>query len=126
MRVQLIVPENTMIAPEIFDQLLSAYGATAVVLFAIPLALGLIGYVVPLQIGARGIAFPRLGALSFWLYLAGGITLYASFLYQPAGRRHQSAAAAVGHGLLADRRRRRLDRRRRARDARVRAASRST
>jgi heme/copper-type cytochrome/quinol oxidase subunit 1 len=83
MRVQLIVPESTLISPEIFDQLLSAYGATAVVLFAIPLALGVISYVVPLQIGARGTTFPRLGALSFWLYLAGGITLYASFLYRP-------------------------------------------
>jgi cytochrome c oxidase subunit 1 len=83
MRVQLIVPDNTMISAEIFDQLLSAYGATAVVLFGVPVALGLMGYVVPLQIGARGTAFPRLGALSFWLYLAGGITLYASFLYRP-------------------------------------------
>jgi heme/copper-type cytochrome/quinol oxidase subunit 1 len=83
MRVQLIVPENTMISPEIFDQLLSAYGATAVVLFGIPAALGVISYIVPLQIGARGTVFPRLGALSFWLYLAGGITLYASFLYRP-------------------------------------------
>jgi heme/copper-type cytochrome/quinol oxidase subunit 1 len=83
MRVQLIVPESTIISPEIFDQLLSAYGATAVVLFGVPLVLGLIAYIVPLQIGARGTAFPRLGALSFWLYLAGGITLYASFLYRP-------------------------------------------
>lgn len=84
MRVQLIVPENTMIDPEIFNRLLSAFGATAVVLFAVPAALGLISYVVPLQIGARGVAFPRVAALSFWLYLAGGITLYASFLYRPS------------------------------------------
>jgi cytochrome c oxidase subunit I len=83
MRVQLIVPESTLIDPFIFDRLLSAYGATAVVLFGIPFALGLIGYIVPLQIGARGVALPRLGALSFWLYLAGGITIYASFLYNP-------------------------------------------
>ena len=83
MRVQLIVPDNTMISAEIFDQLLSAYGATAVVLFGVPVALGLMSYVVPLQIGARGTAFPRFGALSFWLYLAGGVTLYASFLYRP-------------------------------------------
>jgi len=83
MRVQLIVPESTILSPEIFDQLLSTYGATAVVLFAIPAALGLISFVVPLQIGARGTAFPRLGALSLWLYLAGGVTLYASFLYRP-------------------------------------------
>jgi len=83
MRVQLIVPESTIVSPDIFDQLLSAYGATAVVLFGIPAALGLISYIVPLQIGARGTTFPRLGALSFWLYLAGGVTLYASFLYRP-------------------------------------------
>ncbi|MGH2993544.1 MAG: cytochrome c oxidase subunit I [Solirubrobacterales bacterium] len=83
MRVQLIVPESTIISPEIFDRLLSTYGATAVVMFGIPAALGFISYVVPLQIGARGTAFPRLGALSFWLYLAGGVTLYASFLYRP-------------------------------------------
>jgi heme/copper-type cytochrome/quinol oxidase subunit 1 len=85
MRVQLIVPENTMIDPIIFHQLLSAYGATAVVLFGIPLGIGLMMFVVPLQIGARGVAFPRLAALSFWLYVAGGVALYASFLYRPSG-----------------------------------------
>ncbi len=84
LRAQLIVPENTAIHPEIFDRVLSAFGVTAVILFAIPLALGLIGYVVPLQIGSRGVAFPRLGLLSFWLYLAGAVTVYASFLWRPA------------------------------------------
>jgi len=84
MRVQLIVPESTIISPEIFDQLLSTFGPTAVLLFGIPLALGLISYVVPLQIGARGTALPHLGALGFWLYLLGGVTLYASFLYEPS------------------------------------------
>jgi heme/copper-type cytochrome/quinol oxidase subunit 1 len=84
MRVQLIVPENTAIHPEIFNRVLSAFGVTAVVLFAIPLALGLIGYIAPLQIGSRGVAFPRLGLLSFWLYVAGAVTVYASFLWTPA------------------------------------------
>ena len=84
MRVQLIVPENTAIHPEIFDRVLSAFGVTAVILFALPLALGLIGYIAPLQIGSRGVAFPRLGLLSFWLYLAGAVTVYASFLWRPA------------------------------------------
>jgi heme/copper-type cytochrome/quinol oxidase subunit 1 len=83
MRVQLIVPENTMIDPVTFDRLLSAYGATAVVFFALPFAIGLATYVVPLQIGARGVALPRLGALSFWLYLFGAIVLYGSFLFTP-------------------------------------------
>jgi cytochrome c oxidase subunit 1 len=81
MRLQLIVPENTLIEPEIFNRLLSAAPVTLVVLAAMPLALGVIGYVVPLQIGARGVALPRLHQLSYWLYLTGAVTIYASFLY---------------------------------------------
>jgi len=81
MRLQLIVPENSMIEPEIFSRLLSVSAVTLVVLFAIPLAIGLIGYVVPLQIGARGVALPRLNQLSYWLYLAGAATIYGTFLY---------------------------------------------
>jgi cytochrome c oxidase subunit I len=50
-------------------------------LFAMPLALGLISYIVPLQIGARGVAFPRLNQFSYWLYAAGAFVFYASFLY---------------------------------------------
>jgi cytochrome c oxidase subunit 1 len=83
MRVQLIVPDNTMIHPEIFARLLSASGVTLEVLFAVPLALGVIGYIVPLQIGARGVALPRLNLLSVWLYLVGGAAVYLSFLYTP-------------------------------------------
>ena len=89
MRVQLIVPENTMIAPDIFDRLLSASGVTAMVLFAVPLALGVIGYVVPLQIGARGVAFPRLNLLSAWLYIVGGATIYAQLPLHALGGRHR-------------------------------------
>ena len=73
-------PRATLIRPAIFDRLLSAYGVTAVLLFAVPLLLGLITYIVPLQIGARGVALPRLNALSYWLYLPGALTIYASFL----------------------------------------------
>jgi len=84
LRVQLIVPENTAIQPQIFDRIMSTFGVTAVVLFAIPLAFGLIAYVVPLQIGSRGVAFPRLNLLSFWLYLVGAATIYGSLLYRPS------------------------------------------
>ena len=80
-RLQLIVPENSMIEPEIFNRLLSVAAVTFVVLFAIPLALGLISYVAPLQIGARSTALPRLGQLSYWLYAMGALLIYASFLY---------------------------------------------
>ena len=73
MRVQLIVPENTLIEPEIFNRLMTRLGGhLRRPRAACPLALGLIGYIVPLQIGARGVALPRLNQLSYWLYLAGG------------------------------------------------------
>jgi heme/copper-type cytochrome/quinol oxidase subunit 1 len=81
MRLQLIVPESTLISPEIFNRLLSAASVTTVVLFAIPLALGLISYVAPLQLGARGVALPRLHLFSYWLYAIGAVAVYASFLY---------------------------------------------
>jgi cytochrome c oxidase subunit 1 len=84
MRVQLIVPENTTVDPEIFNRVMSSFAVTGVVLFAIPLALGLFSYISPLQVGARGVAFPRLNLLSFWLYVAGGFTIYGSFLWRPS------------------------------------------
>ncbi len=84
MRIQLIVPENTLISPENFDILLSAYGLTGLLLFALPLAIGLFSSVVPLQIGARGMALPRLHQLSYWLYLLGGVTVYGSWMYSPS------------------------------------------
>ncbi len=82
-RAQLVVPENGLIEPVTFNRLLSVMGASLVVLFALPLALGLYTYLVPLQIGARSLAFPRLANLSFWLYVIGGAILYVSFVYTP-------------------------------------------
>ena len=81
MRLQLIVPENSLIQPEIFTRLMSTSVVTFVVLACLPLALGLISFIVPLQIGARGVALPRLHQLSYWLYAAGALTVYGSFLY---------------------------------------------
>ncbi len=83
MRLQLAIPENTFLDPVTFDRMLSLYGATAIFLFAVPLALGFLYYVAPLQIGARGTALPRLGQTGVWLYVAGAIVLYAGFLYTP-------------------------------------------
>ena len=84
LRIQLIVPESTTINPETFDRVLSTFGVTAVVLSAIPLALGLMSYLVPLQIGARGVAFPRLNLLSAWLYVGGAVSVYMSYLWRPS------------------------------------------
>ena len=83
MRLQLAVPENDLIAPVTFNRLLSVGSATLIVLFALPFVFGLFTYVVPLQIGARSLAFPRLASLSLWLYLLGGALLYVSFVYTP-------------------------------------------
>jgi cytochrome c oxidase subunit I len=83
MKLQLIVPQNTMIDPVTFNRILSVTSASLVVLFAVPIALGLFTYVVPLQIGARSVAFPRLGNLSAWLYIIGGSLLFTSFVYTP-------------------------------------------
>jgi cytochrome c oxidase subunit 1 len=84
MRLQLMIPENTLIRPEIFDRLLSAFGVTSLILFALPLLIGLMSVVVPLLIGARGMALPRLHHLSYWLYVFGGALIYGSFLYRPS------------------------------------------
>ncbi len=83
MRLQLGVPENNLIEPVTFNRLLSVGSATLIVLFALPLAFGLYTYVVPLQLGARSLAFPRLASLSLWLYIFGGALLYVSFAYTP-------------------------------------------
>ena len=83
MRLQLAIPENGWLSPVTFNRLLSMYGVTAVFLFALPFVLGLLYYVVPLQIGARGTALPRLGQTGMWLIIAGAVVLYATFLYTP-------------------------------------------
>ncbi len=80
-RLQLIVPDNTMIQPEIFYRLLSGMQASAILFFAVPLFCGLISYIVPLQIGARGVALPRLHQVSYWLYAVGALTFFAGYLY---------------------------------------------
>ncbi len=82
-RLQLAVPENNLIEPVTFNRILSVGSATLIVLFALPLAFGLFTYVVPLQLGARSLAFPRLASLSLWLYVLGGGLLYVSFVYTP-------------------------------------------
>jgi len=80
-RIQLIAPDNTMIVPEVFNRINSAATVTFLMLFALPLLLGLLGYIVPLQIGSRGIALARVNQLGFWFLAMGAFTIYASFFY---------------------------------------------
>jgi cytochrome c oxidase subunit 1 len=83
MRVQLSVPNNTLVTPEKYNQLLTMHGTTMVFLFVVPVMAGFGNYFLPLMIGARDMAFPRLNALSFWLLLFGGIVFYATIFFQP-------------------------------------------
>jgi cytochrome c oxidase subunit 1/cytochrome c oxidase subunit I+III len=80
MRLQLIRPNNHLISPETYDQLFTMHGTTMVFLMAMPLLFGFSVYLVPLMIGARDMAFPRLNALGFWLYFFGALMLYFSFM----------------------------------------------
>ncbi len=84
MRLQLAIPENTFLSPVTFNRMLSLYGVTAIFLFALPLCLGLFYYVLPLQIGARGTALPRLGQCGLWLFILGGVVIYAGYLFTPS------------------------------------------
>src|SRR5947209_7843158 len=83
MRTQLSVPNNTLISGEHYNELLTMHGTTMVFLFVVPVMAGFGNYFVPLMIGARDMAFPRLNALSFWLLLMGGIVFYASIFWHP-------------------------------------------
>ncbi len=79
-RLQLAVPNNTFVAPDTYNMLFTMHGTTMIFLVAMPVLFGLANYIVPLQIGARDMAFPRLNAYSFWLVPFGGILLHFSFL----------------------------------------------
>src|SRR4051794_15711600 len=80
MRLQLSRPDNGLISPDLYNQLFSTHGTTMMFLFAVPVMQGLGIYFVPLMVGARSIAFPRLVAFSYWMFLSGGIFLYVASL----------------------------------------------
>src|SRR6516225_7625945 len=79
MRAQLATPNGKVVGPTTYNELLTMHGTTMVFLVVVPIMAGFGNYLVPLMIGARDMAFPRLNALSYWLYLLGGIVLYLSF-----------------------------------------------
>jgi cytochrome c oxidase subunit I len=80
MRIQLMYPHNHFISPQVFNRMFTMHGTTMVFFMGIPMIFGLANYLVPLMIGARDMAFPRLNAFSFWLTALGGFLLYFSFL----------------------------------------------
>ena len=79
-RIQLAVPRNTFLQPDAYNAVFTVHGTTMIFLVIMPILLGFANYIVPLQIGARDMAFPRLNAFSYWLLLFGGLILYFSFL----------------------------------------------
>jgi len=79
-RIQLMRPENNFISPETYNQIFTMHGTTMIFLVVVPMLIGLAIYLVPLMIGTRDMAFPRLNALSFWVFVFGGLMLYYSFL----------------------------------------------
>jgi cytochrome c oxidase subunit I+III len=78
MRLQLAFPENTFIGPDLYNQLFTVHGTTMMFLFAVPIMEGMGLYLVPLMIGTRNVAFPRMNAFGYYTYLYGGILLYLS------------------------------------------------
>jgi cytochrome c oxidase subunit I len=83
MRLQLAGSDNSILGPRIYNELVTMHGSTMIFLFVVPVLAGFANYMVPLMIGARDMAFPRLNALSFWLFLFGGIAFYMSIFFTP-------------------------------------------
>jgi cytochrome c oxidase subunit 1 len=81
MRLQLARPDNTLVGAHTYNELFTMHGTTMIFLGVMPLSASFFNYMIPLMIGARDVAFPRLNALSYWIFLAGALFLNASWLF---------------------------------------------
>ena len=79
-RLQLAIPTADIVPPQVFNRLLTMHGTAMVFLVGMPILTGLFNYLVPLMIGARDLAFPRLNSFAFWLWFFGALLLYFSYL----------------------------------------------
>jgi cytochrome c oxidase subunit I+III len=84
LRTQLARPDQTLIGPGAYNQLFTMHGTTMIFLFATPMLFGFGNYFVPLMLGARDMAFPRLNAFGYWVFLFAGLLMNASFLFGQA------------------------------------------
>jgi cytochrome c oxidase subunit 1 len=84
LRIQLGSPDNTFLSPDTYNQLFTMHGTTMIFLGIMPLSAMFFNFMVPLQIGARDVAFPRLNAFSYWVFLLGGLFLNSSWLFGKA------------------------------------------
>ncbi|MBX3313803.1 MAG: cytochrome c oxidase subunit I [Actinobacteria bacterium] len=78
-RLQLAQPEGKLLSADLYNQVFTMHGTTMIFLVVMPIGAAFMNYLIPLQIGARDVAFPRMNALSFWVFLAGGIVLNSSW-----------------------------------------------
>src|SRR3972149_1184853 len=103
-RLQLAQPNQEILSPSVYNEIFTMHGITMVFLVVMPLSAAFVNYLVPLMIGARDGAFPRPNALSYWVFLFGGLFLYSSFFLggAPDGG---GGGAAPGHGAQHGRRR---------------------
>jgi len=90
-RLQLIIPNNTFLEPDVFNRFFTMHGTSMVFLVGMPIIAGFGNYLVPLMIGTRDMAFPRLNAFGYWMFLFGGLLLYFSYLGSPGLAGHGSA-----------------------------------
>ena len=79
-RTQLAIPENTFLSAKLYNGMVTMHGTTMIFLVIMPLSAAFFNYLTPLMIGARDVAFPRLNALSYWVFLFGGLLMHCSFL----------------------------------------------
>src|SRR5881398_17951 len=84
MRTQLSAPDNTLLTANIYNQFVTVHGLLMIFWVLSPLAFGFANYIIPLQIGARDLAFPRLNAMSYWFYLFSGVMIIMSFFFGAA------------------------------------------
>src|ERR1700716_3619398 len=82
-RTQLATPDTGFLTAQQYNSFFTMHGTTMVFLFVVPVWTGFANFIIPSQLGARDMAFPRLNALSYWLLLAGGIVLYSAFIAGP-------------------------------------------
>ena len=83
-RMQLFEPNNTLVGPDVYNQLFTMHGTTMIFLGVMPLSAMFFNFMIPLQLGARDVAFPRLNAFSYWVFLLGGLILNVSWLFGAA------------------------------------------
>lgn len=95
MRIQLSRPESSFLSPQVFNRMFTLHGTTGVFFVAMPILFGFGNYLVPLMIGTRDMAFPRLNAFSLWMTVFGGLLLYGSF-FAGGGFLHAGSAPDVG------------------------------